>query len=138
MSDAQYNPSRTWLLTGVILALGLIGAGWVLGSQIKETRLGDRYVTVKGLAERTVKSDLAVWNISFRSSGDDFKTVLTEGQSQRQTVLAFLKQLGVTEDEIAIGSPNVIDREAQEYGSIQGRQSPVYPYSKYHRDLNER
>lgn len=123
MSDAQYNPSRTWLLTGVILALGLIGAGWVLGSQIKEIRLGDRYVTVKGLAERTVKSDLALWNISFRSSGDDFKTVLAEGQSQRQTVLAFLKQLGVTEDEIAIGSPNVIDREAQEYGGIQGRQS---------------
>lgn len=33
---------------GVLLALGLIIGGWVLGVQIKNTRLADRYVTVKG------------------------------------------------------------------------------------------
>ena len=35
-------------MLGLLLALGLIIGGWVLGAQIKETRLGDRYVTVKG------------------------------------------------------------------------------------------
>lgn len=111
------------ILTGAILAIGLIGAGWILGSQIKQTRLADRYVTVKGLAERTVKSDLAIWNISFRASGDDFKTVLSQGDLQKQVVLTFLKKQGVAENEITIGPPNVLDREAQEYGSIQGKQS---------------
>jgi hypothetical protein len=115
--------SSAFIVAGLLLAIGLIGAGWILGSQIKETRLGDRYVTVKGLAERTVKSDLAIWNISFRSSGDDFKTVLAAGDSQRQMVLAFLKKQGVAENEITIGAPNVIDREAQEYSAVQGRQS---------------
>ena len=46
---------------GVLLAFGIIVGGWVLGAQIKATRLSDRYVSVKGLVERTVKSDLVIW-----------------------------------------------------------------------------
>ena len=46
-------------LLGLLLALGLILGGWILGVEIKNTRLADRYVTVKGLVERNVKSDLA-------------------------------------------------------------------------------
>ena len=35
----------------------MIIGGWVLGAEIKATRLGDRYVTVKGLVERNVIAD---------------------------------------------------------------------------------
>lgn len=121
--DRYRISSPAFILIGVVLALGLVGAGWILGSQIKQTKLGDHYVSVKGLVERTVKSDLAIWSISFRASGDDFKIVLAQGESQKQIVLAFLKKQGVRENEIAINPPNVLDREAQEFGSVQGRQS---------------
>jgi hypothetical protein len=104
------------VLIAAIVALGLIGAGWILGAQIKQTRLADRYVTVKGLVERTVKSDLAVWNIGFQSSGNDFKTVLAQGDTQKQTVLAFLAQRGIEKQQVEIGAPRVIDKQAQEYG----------------------
>ena len=30
----------------LLVALGLIVGGWLLGTEIKETRLGDRYVAV--------------------------------------------------------------------------------------------
>ncbi len=36
---------------GVCLLLGLVVGGWVLGSEIKDIKLADRYVTVKGLVE---------------------------------------------------------------------------------------
>jgi uncharacterized protein len=49
------------VVLGFLVALGLIIGGWLLGSQIKATRLSDRYVTVRGLVERQVKSDLAIW-----------------------------------------------------------------------------
>lgn len=111
------------MVIGVVLALGLVAAGWVLGLQIKQTKLGEHYVTVKGLEERIVKSDLAIWSISFRASGDDFKTVLAQGESQKQSVLNFLKKEQVRDNEITIDPPSVLDREAQEYGSMQGRQS---------------
>lgn len=125
MPDEDRNPisSRQLLLTGIALAIGIICGAWVLGAQIKQTRLADRYVTVKGLAERTVKSDLAIWSISFRASGDDFKTVLSQEDAQRKTVLDFLRKEDVADSEIAIGPPSVLDREAMEYGSVQGKQS---------------
>ena len=121
--DRYLVPSKVFLLFGGILALGLVVAGWVLGSQIKQTKLGEHYVTVKDLVERNVKSDLAIWNISFRSSGDEFQTVLAAGESQKQTVLSFLKKQGIQEGDIAISPPNVLDRQAQEFGSVQGKQS---------------
>jgi hypothetical protein len=54
----------TWL--GLLLAAGLIVGGWTLGTQIKAIRLADRYVSVRGLAERSVKSDLAIWPIDYK------------------------------------------------------------------------
>ena len=68
MVDTQ---TRSTALLGLLLALGLIIGGWALGAQIKATRLSDRYVTVKGLVERKVKSDLAIWALSYKEAGDD-------------------------------------------------------------------
>ena len=61
--------NRGTALLGLLIALGMILGGWVLGSQIKATRLSDRYVTVKGLVERKVKSDLAIWPLTFKEAG---------------------------------------------------------------------
>jgi len=60
MDATNQTDRRSTALLGTLLALGLIIGGWVLGAQIKATRLSDRYVTVKGLVERKVKSDLAI------------------------------------------------------------------------------
>ena len=71
MNATNQTDRRSTALLGILLALGLIIGGWVLGAQIKATRLSDRYVTVKGLVERTVKSDLAIWSLSYKEAGDD-------------------------------------------------------------------
>lgn len=57
MSDETHSLSTS---SSIILALGLILGGWILGSKIRDIRLADRYVSVRGLAERIVKSDLAI------------------------------------------------------------------------------
>ena len=46
MDGANSTQRSGTALLGVMLAVGLIVGGWILGAQIKETRLGDRYVTV--------------------------------------------------------------------------------------------
>ena len=83
---------------GLLLALGLILGGWVLGAQIKATRLSDRYATVKGLVERTVKSDIAIWPLSFKEAGDDLALVYGKTEASRKAVLQFLdtpRNLGI-------------------------------------------
>jgi hypothetical protein len=109
-------------LLGLLLALGLILGGWALGSEIKGIRLGDRYITVRGLAERTVKSDLAVWPIDYKEAGDDLQSLYSKTEADRKTILQFLGQQGVQTSEIELGVVRVVDTQANEFGG--GNRAP--------------
>jgi len=102
-------------LSSVILALGLILGAWILGSEIRDIRVGDRYVSVRGLAERIVKSDLAIWPLRFREAGNDLKATFSQSEQDRQAVLDFLAHQGIPKSDITVGQPNVVDTEANEY-----------------------
>src|SRR5579862_5548769 len=97
---------------GLLLALGMIFGGWMLGSQIKATRLADRYVTVKGLVERNVKSDLAIWPITYKEAGDDLTQLYSRTEADKQTILQFLSEQGIQQSEIELGVIRVVDTQA--------------------------
>lgn len=107
---------------GLLLALGMIFGGWMLGSQIKATRLADRYVTVKGLVERNVKSDLAIWPITYKEAGDDLTQLYAKTETDKQTILQFLAEQGIQSSEIELGVIRVVDTQANEYGG--GNRAP--------------
>jgi hypothetical protein len=100
---------------GGCLLLGLVVGGWVLGSEIKDIKLADRYVTVKGLVERTVKSDMAIWPVSFKEAGNDLSQVFAKSQTDKEAVLKFFAAQGVTANEISVGQIKVTDKLANEY-----------------------
>lgn len=115
MNEAQMKPYGTmWL--GLSVAVGLIVGGWVLGSEIKAMRLGDRYVSVRGLAERSVKSDLAVWPLEYKEAGDDLPSLYSKTEADRKTILHFLTQRGIESSEIELGIVSVTDNQANEFG----------------------
>lgn len=118
MNGNQLSARGTTLL-GAQLALGLIFGGWILGTQIKATRLSDRYVTVKGLVERQVKSDLAIWPISSKEAGDDLASVYGRTEADKNTVLQFLSQQGIRPSEVELGVVRVVDTQANEFGGTQ-------------------
>ena len=60
---------------GFLLAAGMILAAVILGRALVEFRAADRYVTVRGLAERDVPADLAVWPIRYTVTGDDLVAI---------------------------------------------------------------
>jgi hypothetical protein len=96
--------------------LGLIFGGWLLGAQIKETRLADRYVTVKGLVERNVKSDTAIWPVTFKETGNDLQQVYARSEEDRAAVLKFFAAQNITPKEISVGQIQVTDKQANEFG----------------------
>ncbi|MDE1175648.1 MAG: SIMPL domain-containing protein [Edaphobacter sp.] len=102
-------------ILGGCLLIGLVVGGWLLGRQIKETRLADRYVTVKGLVERTVKSDSAIWPVSFKETGNELQQVYAKSEEDRAAVLKFFKEQGITDAEISVGQIQVADKQANEY-----------------------
>lgn len=118
MFDAKRfaNPLAPAAVLGVFLMLGMVLGGWLLGSQIKATRLADRYVTVKGLVERTVKSDNAIWPVTFKEAGNDLPQVFAKSEADKAAVLKFFSEQGITPQEISIGQIQVTDKLANEYG----------------------
>jgi len=113
----EMRDSSGRIALGLLLMVGMISGGWVLGGQIKAIRLADRYVTVKGLVERTVKSDSATWTLSFKESGDDLKAVYAKSNTDKAQLLTFLSSHGITAVEITTGQISVTDRQTNEYGS---------------------
>jgi hypothetical protein len=109
-------------MLGLLLALGLIVGGWVLGAQIKATRLSDRYVSVKGLVERTVKSDLAIWPLSYKEAGDNLSAVYAKTDADKTAILEVLDAQGIKSSEIELDVVRVVDTQANEYGGNRAPQ----------------
>jgi hypothetical protein len=112
-------PNGSTAPLGLFLGLGIVFGAWILGAQVKATRLSDRYVTVKGLVERQVKSDLAIWPISSKEAGDDLASVYARTESDKNTIQQFLAQQGIQPSEIELGVVRVVDTQANEFGGGQ-------------------
>lgn len=99
----------------VILSAGLILAGYFVGNGFYMSRMGDRFVTVKGLSERDVVADLAVWNIKIASTGDELSAVQGKIESDKEKLVSFLKDQGIADGEIGMSQLFVTDLLAQQY-----------------------
>lgn len=111
------------LLSALVLGAGIALGGWLVGYGFLEGRLGDRYVTVKGIAEQTVRADLALWPIRFLATGNDLSQVRNEIEREAESVTEFLLAMGISGEEIELQSLNVTDLHAEAYrsGPVESR-----------------
>jgi hypothetical protein len=108
---------RGWplLIAALLLALGLLGAGYLVGRGFEIGRSDDRYVTVKGLAETFVSADLAVWPLRTTATGDDLGRVQEQIDTALATITGFLREAGIEESAIQPQRVEVTDLLAQPY-----------------------
>lgn len=104
-------------LGAAVLALGLAASAYLLGQAFTRSRTADRYVSVKGVAEREVKADLAFWPVRFVATGSDLKAVQQRIKADEAKVLAFLERRGIPPHFVEIQQFGVTDLKAQSYRS---------------------
>lgn len=104
-------------LLGVFLFAGLLGAAYLLADSVIDIKKMERTVEVKGLSEREVPADIAIWPISFNMADNDLVNLYRTIEQQNAKVVVFLKTRGFTDDEITISPPSVVDKLAREYDS---------------------
>jgi hypothetical protein len=106
-------------LAAFVLALGLAASGWFIGGGIRYFKNAERYVSVKGLAERDVAANLAIWPIVFSVSGNDLSELQLLLESDASKIAAYLKEHGFGVEEFSLSAPRVTDNAAQ--GGVDGR-----------------
>ena len=109
------------LSAALLVAVGIAAAGYLIGQGFVEARTADRSVEVKGLAEREALADTAIWPLQIIVAGNDLQALLDQIDVQSGQVEAFLRASGFSSEEISIGAPNVVDRQAQNYGDPNQR-----------------
>ena len=112
--------SRNVLPAAIVLAAAIAAGGWLVGQGLARFKSDTRTVTVKGLVEREVKSDQAVWTLNFRRASDTLAEAHQRVAADRDAVLAFLKDKGFAEAEIERQPTRTLDKLARDFGQNQG------------------
>ena len=106
------------LLPALRVAAGIALAGWFAGQGFVAGRAVDRYVTVKGVSERDVRADVALWPIRFVATDDELAVARGRIEDSRQKVLGFLGRHGIDPDSAEVQGLEVNDRLANAYSNV--------------------
>ena len=106
---------RSLAAGALVLALGVAAGGYFAGAGVARMRSGDRTVSVKGVAEREAKADLAIWPLHLVMTDNDLTRANAMLEQNVAQVRAFLKQTGVDSagTEITVQEFSVQDQRAQ-------------------------
>jgi len=102
-------------IPAAIVALGLTLGGLAVGSGFARARAADRYVTVKGVAEREVKANLAIWPLKVVGADNDLATANKKVAANIEGVRQFLARHGLDTTQVQLSEFNVNDALAAEY-----------------------
>jgi hypothetical protein len=111
------NTVKASIVLGLLIAIGLGVLGYELGSSAIRFKEYERVVSVKGLAEREVPANIAIWPINFSGADADLTALYSKLEGDAARIIAFLGSKGFEPDEITVAAPDVTDKLAQRYGS---------------------
>jgi hypothetical protein len=114
MTDRSSN-----LVPAIIVAAGLAAAGWFVGQGFVGARTVDRAVTVKGVAEREARADVAIWPLRLSVANDDLGRAQAQMQKSLQEIKAFLARNDLDPAASTLQAFSVRDARANQYGGAQ-------------------
>jgi hypothetical protein len=91
------------IIAGLAIAAGLFYVGHAIDGNIKR----QQFVEVRGLAERIVKSDKAIWQITFATSAENFADLNRQIVPVQEQVRKFIIEQGFPESAIQKMAPQV-------------------------------
>lgn len=94
-------------ILGLLLAIGMSSAAFILGVQAKKAASGQQSITVKGLAVKDVQADEAEWTVTVAVWKPTFAQALAELRAQRPALDEFLIRQGLDKSGWTDGEESV-------------------------------
>ncbi|HEY7877024.1 MAG TPA: SIMPL domain-containing protein [Gemmatimonadaceae bacterium] len=109
----------------LVLAVAIALAGLFVGAGFARGRASDRFVIVKGVAERAVRADLAIWPLHLVAADDELPRAHTKLENAVAHVRQFLIAQGIDSADVALQDFGVTDARANQYAG------PTTPGSRF-------
>ena len=100
----ENNNSRSFVVPGIVLAVGLIIAAMILSNTWRNVSRGNVTITVTGSSQKDIRSDYAIWRGDFSSVSPVLADAYEKIKSQSEKVKSYLTGKGITEDKIKFSS----------------------------------
>lgn len=107
--------NKAKMMAGLFVGLGILLAGWLLSSAVRNFKEADRVVSVRGLSEREVAANQVICPLVYTEMGNDLTTIYNTVEEKNKLVVDFLTAGGIKPDEIGIAAPVIVDIEANQY-----------------------
>ncbi|HSE56549.1 MAG TPA: SIMPL domain-containing protein [Candidatus Paceibacterota bacterium] len=88
------------------------------------------YVEVKGLSERIVKADTAIWSMTFEVKSNSIDSLYADIEKNIRSIKTFLKQKGFEDAEISVAPVNIYQDTYKEASFRYNSTSQVAVYTK--------
>lgn len=101
--------------THITLCITIILAALIMASGMTKIVKQNRSVTVRGLAEREVDADLAIWPIMFTVGSNDLLKIQSETVKKAAVITKFLESHGLSAEDYTVQAPKITDNTVNPY-----------------------
>ncbi len=99
--------NNTFITVGAVGVISAILLSLVIFFSSQEFSKQGSYVEVKGLSEKIVKADTAIWTMSFEVKSNDVDSLYRDIEKNITLIKMFLKEKGFEDSEINIAPVNI-------------------------------
>jgi hypothetical protein len=125
----QIKDNKLKIIIGVVVLVVIIISATIYMSAGGFSEQGS-YVEVKGLSEKIVKADTAIWSMSFDVKSNDIDSLYSGIEKNIVTIKAFLKEKGFDEQEINIAPVNIYQDTYRDASFRYSSNNQVSVYTK--------
>lgn len=108
------------IITALILGCGFALSGYFIADGLTDSRQYARFVEVKGLAERVVKADEAIWTLNIKLVNNELPALYQSIDDAQSKTRQFLNKQGFKDSEISTNPVSVTDNQSVSYNQNQG------------------
>lgn len=131
------NNSKSGLfLLGLMLAIGLVVSAMLISGTMRSIKASDSFITVKGYAEKAIRSDLGSWTCQITVRGNDLASAYTKLERDLAIAKKYILQKGIDPNRLGVKSVNTnklfaVDNEGRRLGTVAQYElvQPIYASS---------
>ena len=106
---------KEYVFASFLFGLFLLGGSFLLSQSIRYQKDFERFIKVKGLAEKKVKSDKSIWTMKYQATGNSLSEIYAKVSSNKEIITQFLVKKGIKSNEMEFHNVTLNDNFS--YGS---------------------